>query len=251
MKNRQETPLQCSKSECKLPSRIAHRGLPPENTLKGFEKARQAGAQWIECDLRLSQDLHPVIIHDNILKRLAHVPGQVRNMSLITLKQLDMGEGAIIPTLRELLTWACQHHIGVNLEIKNYERRHTQRIAQLIQEAIERYWTQPLDQLLISSFSRRTLSSIRRKNKIIALGLLCNPFQTAVIQRASALGCLSVHIPEATATNEIIQQIRAAGLQGLVYTVNNQARAEQLLSEGVTAIFTDNSDLYRPQQSSS
>ena len=50
---------------------IAHRGyrkFAQENTIPAFEKAIKAGAQGIECDLRLTSDNIPVVNHNKYLK---------------------------------------------------------------------------------------------------------------------------------------------------------------------------------------
>src|SRR5580698_4641499 len=58
----------------------AHRGdsaHAPENTLAAFDKARAAGADGIELDVRLDRDGTVVVFHDDTLERLANRPGKL------------------------------------------------------------------------------------------------------------------------------------------------------------------------------
>lgn len=85
---------------------IGHRGAydsAPENTLKGFKKAIELGADYIEFDVHASQDEALVVIHDiDILRRMGN-EGFIENMTLEELKNLDVGEGESIPELKEVI----------------------------------------------------------------------------------------------------------------------------------------------------
>ena len=57
---------------CKI---VSHRGeydnqMVFENTLAAFDQAKAAGVWGIECDLRWTRDLQPVVIHDSDLLRM-------------------------------------------------------------------------------------------------------------------------------------------------------------------------------------
>ena len=61
----------------------AHRGLhnkgdAPENSLRAFERAVQAG-YGVELDVQLSRDGIPVVFHDDTLNRVCGVEGRVRD----------------------------------------------------------------------------------------------------------------------------------------------------------------------------
>lgn len=68
---------------------IAHRGLPtvhPENTLAGFDAALRAGADAIECDVRLAHDGQLVVVHDRL-----HADGRPTvSLSHTTRRSLEM-----------------------------------------------------------------------------------------------------------------------------------------------------------------
>ena len=47
---------------------VAHRGdsrFCPENTMSAFRSAMEKGAEMIECDIHLSRDRIPLVIHDS------------------------------------------------------------------------------------------------------------------------------------------------------------------------------------------
>lgn len=88
---------------------IAHRGFHDmnktrwENTLSAFEAAARRGYA-IECDVHLSSDGVPVVVHDDDLKRLTGHDGFVWQRTAAELGALRVGGTADhVPTLREML----------------------------------------------------------------------------------------------------------------------------------------------------
>ena len=88
---------------------IAHRGLHDmnksrwENTLSAFEAAARRGYA-IECDVHLSSDGVPVVVHDDDLKRLTGHDGFVWQRTAAELGALKVGGTSDhVPTLREML----------------------------------------------------------------------------------------------------------------------------------------------------
>jgi glycerophosphoryl diester phosphodiesterase len=79
---------------------IAHRGASaeaPENSIEAFQRAIDLGCDWIECDVHLSSDGVPVIVHDPI-----------KNLSVS-----ELG----LPTLEEVLALDRQG-VGLMIELK-------------------------------------------------------------------------------------------------------------------------------------
>lgn len=88
---------------------IAHRGLHDlnnavwENTLTAFRRARERNFA-IECDVQLSSDRVPVVIHDDDLKRLTGEDGFVWQRTAGELRGLNVGGTTDrVPQLSELL----------------------------------------------------------------------------------------------------------------------------------------------------
>jgi len=88
---------------------IGHRGAydeAPENTLKGFKKAIELGADYIDFDVHQSQDGALVVIHGNDILRRMGYNNAIDEMTLSELKKLDFGEGETVPELWEVLKLA-------------------------------------------------------------------------------------------------------------------------------------------------
>lgn len=87
--------------KCRL---ISHRGEHDnrqvmENTLAAFDRARNAGVWGIECDIRWTRDLVPVILHDPTPQRLFGVDNPVAHLSFHELR----GQVPQIPSLAEVI----------------------------------------------------------------------------------------------------------------------------------------------------
>lgn len=109
---------------------IAHRGamrLAPENTLASQRLAYELGADIVECDVRLSRDEVPVIMHDHDLDRTTDATGLLHTRTIEELRKLDAGSwfgaewaGEPIPTLAEMLEVAKAYNRQLLLHIKGY-----------------------------------------------------------------------------------------------------------------------------------
>ena len=99
---------------------IAHRGASayePENTLRAFDRAIEMGATMLEMDVHLSQDGHPVVIHDADLSRVADSGGRIPDMTLEQIKGVDVGQGERVPTLSEVIALA-RGRVELYIELK-------------------------------------------------------------------------------------------------------------------------------------
>jgi glycerophosphoryl diester phosphodiesterase len=102
---------------CRL---IAHRGVHDnrrvmENTLAAFELARAAGVWGVECDIRWTADLVPVVCHDHDARR---VFGRSLRIDELTFARLRR-ELPLIPSLEEVIAeFGGNTHLM--LEIKDH-----------------------------------------------------------------------------------------------------------------------------------
>ena len=107
---------------------IAHRGehlSHPENTLPAFQGAIDAGADFLELDMRTTSDGKLVLMHDRTVDRTTDGKGAVREMTLEQVRALDAGvkfsaafAGSRVPTFEEALTLA-HGKIGVYVDCKD------------------------------------------------------------------------------------------------------------------------------------
>jgi glycerophosphoryl diester phosphodiesterase len=101
---------------------IGHRGAAathPENTLSSIRAAHDAGARWVEFDVRLAADGAPVVIHDPTLDRIARRKARVAALTSTALAAFD------VPTLGQVLRLCAEIGLGANVEMKDCGRRNT------------------------------------------------------------------------------------------------------------------------------
>ena len=78
-----------------MPELVAHRGYAaryPENTLAAQRAALTGGIRWVECDVQLSADRVPVVIHDADLLRTAGDPRAVFDLTAEELSRTSVHE---------------------------------------------------------------------------------------------------------------------------------------------------------------
>jgi glycerophosphoryl diester phosphodiesterase len=101
---------------------IAHRGSTgeniPENTMASFRACIEIGINLIEIDLRGSRDGHIMIMHDENLERTTNGTGKLSAYTFSELKELDAGNGEMIPTYKDVLELIRNTGVKLLLDIK-------------------------------------------------------------------------------------------------------------------------------------
>jgi glycerophosphoryl diester phosphodiesterase len=140
-----------------LPRVLAHRGGiragTVENTLGAFRSAWDAGVTHLETDARVTADGACVLWHDADLRRLTGDRRRVAEVTLAEIRAHDLGGGARVTTLAELL--AALPSARVNVDVKG--RTAAAPVARAIREA------GAVDRVLVTSFSGR------RRRRAVAL----------------------------------------------------------------------------------
>ena len=229
---------------------IAHRGASataPENTIAAFEQAIVDGADGIELDLHLSSDDQLVVIHDASVGRTTNGSGSVRDRTLRELKRLDAGgwrgprfEGQRIQTLQEVFE-RFRDRTRFWIELKGGSNRYP-GIEERVVSTIEIY--DVLDRALVQSFDRRAVEQIRSLNREIRVGVLTDrqPLRAVI---GSLVPPYALCPRADTITDDDLAQMRAAGLDCYVWTVNEPAQMDRLIDYGVSGIITDRPELLR------
>lgn len=106
----------------------AHRGdhtRAPENTLQAYANAIEAGADFVEIDLRTTRDSQLVIMHDASVNRMTAGTGLIKDLTYDSLRLLRVRDKAHpewgeheIPTFDQVLE-LCKGKIGIYLDFKN------------------------------------------------------------------------------------------------------------------------------------
>ena len=238
------------------PRLIAHRcggALAPENTLAGLRVAAGLGWRAVEFDVMLSADGTPVLIHDETLERTTDGRGRVADASDAELARLDAGSwfgpqfaGEPLPSFGEAAELCQALGLWANVEIKPASGCEVETGRKVAQQARELWAGLPAP--LLSSFSLEALAAARAAAPELPRGLLVDAPPADWLKRLRQLGCLSLHCSRRHYGPGLLDEARRADVPLLVYTVNDPAEAELLLSLGVAALFTDRLDLIPPQQ---
>jgi glycerophosphoryl diester phosphodiesterase len=234
-----------------IPRVIGHRGAAakaPENTLAGFRRAAELGCRWVEFDVRLSLDDHPIVFHDDTLERTTDGAGIVGATPLDELLQRDAGShfghkfrGEPIPTLDQALALLRALGLGGNLEMKAEDGRE-EALAEAVTRAIGRIGTKPLPSLLVTSFSAPAIGAFARLAPDIARGLLAARLVPDWPRSAARLGAVAIVCDHETLRPEEVKAVRRTDLSLVTYTINEPHRALELFAWGVDSIISDAPD---------
>lgn len=231
-----------------IPPVIAHRGASgyaPENTMVAFTLAAQLGIKWLEFDVMLAADQQPIIFHDETLDRTTNKKGDIGIHTTPYLRALDAGvwfhskfSGEKIPTLQQVAEFLLDSRMRANVEIKPLPGQEEMTAVKAL-NVISQYFVQPHPSILFSSFSVPALRHLRKHSPDCLIGLLLHEWEPNWQSICDELNCVSVHVNQEIMTQEAAQEIKAMNRALLCYTVNDPARALELYSWGVDAVFSD------------
>lgn len=253
------------------------RSVAPENTMAAARAAKAQDAYGWELDVHLTLDGQVIVTHDHGLRRttdIARVPDMpprkyqvVNRLTLEQVRKLDAGSwfarrdpfgtiadgtvtpselaafrDEIIPTLAQALDWTKESDLQINVEIKDMLGGDD---AGLVRAVIELLRASGIaDRVLVSSFRAASLELFHELCPEIPIGLLLdeNALQAStatIIKRLETLGAKALHPSGRGLYPGRIAEIRAAGFDVNVYTVNREEDMRWLAIEGATGIITD------------
>lgn len=161
-----------------FPEIIAHRGFSaeaPENTLSSVEAAIKAKADRVEIDVQLGLDGTVYLMHDTTLSRTTGVNNRLSNLTDDEIEQLDAGswfseefEGEKVPKLSDVLE-VCKGKIALKIELKPQNGNEKELAKAVVEEVQESGMSQ---NVMISSFSKNAIMTVRNLDKNIISGLI-------------------------------------------------------------------------------
>jgi len=251
-----------------LPQVVAHRGASYENaehTLGAYVKALDAGAEGLECDVRLTADGHLVCVHDRDLRRTASSRGLVSTSNLEDLEALDFASWKSpwaeldddaperdrsldsVLTLRKLLEMVADYDRRVEVAI---ETKHPTRYGGLVEKRVFEMlrdfgWVgadlpEP-NPVRVMSFSHTALQRMRRLAPHVQLVQLIDkaaywPVLRRTIGRdwmvGPGIGLIKEH-------PRLAERIAESGHDVHVWTVNSEPDLRRCQELGVKAVITD------------
>ncbi|HSG44015.1 MAG TPA: glycerophosphodiester phosphodiesterase family protein [Anaerolineales bacterium] len=230
------------------PTILAHRGASthaPENTLAAFNLAVEHGADGVELDVKLSSDGHVVVIHDPTVDRTTGARGQVKDMSLDELGELDAGssfsgkfKNEPIPTLEDVFE-SLGKKVLINIELTNYNTRRD-HLVESVCMLVKRFGFHK--NVLFSSFLGSNLTKVRSYLPDVSSGLLALPGILGAWHRSFgfAFGKYdALHPNLQNATQQHIYFVHRLKRRIHVWTVNEEDDMRRLFKWGVDGIITD------------
>jgi len=226
---------------------IAHRGASayePENTLCAFERAIQMGATMLELDVHLSQDGHPVVVHDADPARTGNSNGQIRDMTLEQIKGFDVGQGERMPTLSEAIELA---HGRAELYIELKGQRTPEPVVRTLQAS--RF----ADQAIVGSFYPWLPQRVKFLAPAIRTSVLIGQEnrQADFVEWALAVEADYVHLcwenasptPHKLLAPVMLAGIRQFGLGIILWHEERPSELRELVKFDVDGICTDTPDV--------
>jgi glycerophosphoryl diester phosphodiesterase len=253
------------------PRVIAHRGASaeaPEHTLAAYRRAIEAGADGLECDVRMTRDGVLVCVHDRRVDRTSDGHGAVAGLELADLAELDFSvrrrrvlartagwqldglapEDTGVLTLERLLSLVMEADRPVELAIETkYPTRYAGRLEEELAALLGR-----LGVLAAGGPPVRVMSfasvSLRR------FAALAPQVPTAMLLRRLPVRLRDGRLPEPAQIAGpyvglvrrnpwFVERAHAAGHEVHVWTVDRDEDVDLVASLGVDAVITN-----RPQQ---
>ena len=234
---------------------VAHRGagkLAPENTLAAFRVGAAHGYRAFECDVKLSADEVPFLLHDATLDRTSNGHGNAGDLPWSTLSQLDAGgwhsrayAGEPLPTLQAIAAFVRGNSLALNIEIKPTPGVET-RTGEVVAQHAARLWAGAAQLPLLSSFQPAALAAAQRAAPHLPRALLLDSLRPGWTDEARALACSAVVTHFKLMDAGLLAQLHAAGWLAFVYTANQPTDAQRLLALGVDGLITDAVDQFAP-----
>ncbi|HZE16351.1 MAG TPA: glycerophosphodiester phosphodiesterase family protein, partial [Mycobacterium sp.] len=217
--------------------------LAPENTLTGIELAARLGLKWIEIDAQLSRDGVAVLMHDDDLARTTDLTGAVGDHDWDSLRSADAGAwfgprfvGTAIPRLDVAIARCRELGLGMHLEIKTVEAADT-RTAEAVAALL--LAVEPPQPLIVSSFSPASVAVAQARLPEVPRALAADRLPDDWRDISHRLGLNAWHLDADAINGTHPPLLHEAGLTLRAWTVNDPARAAQLVAWGVESVFTD------------
>jgi glycerophosphoryl diester phosphodiesterase len=193
---------------------IGHRGImgvEPENTLRSFTAAQQAGLDLIELDLHLSKDGALVVMHDADVDRTTDGSGPIAEKTLAELRVLDAGRGERVPVFEEVLDAVTA---PLQAEIKDVAA------ARALAEVMNR--RDLVGRVEVLSFHDEAIAEIARLVPGVRTALVASRYGVDVVERATAVGATTLVLNIRRLTLETVERARKADLRIIGWVVNTQ-----------------------------
>ena len=222
--------------------RIGHRGAPrelPENTLEGFSRALERGADAVELDVHATSDGVCVVHHDAAIARALDASCIGRPIAKISwgdLQRIELAPDVRVPSLEAVLRLLAGR-ATVYVEVK------APKIERLVAAAI----AASTASCAVHSFDHDAIARLARLAPSIPRGILFDEAPKDVLLSMQHTGARDVWPHWQLVTEPLVRAVHEAGGRVLPWTVNAPAVAERLIALGADGICSDDLRLVFPR----
>ena len=208
-----------------------------ENTIESVKKAIELNVDGIEIDVFKSKTGELVVYHDPFLSRLSNSNAFIEEISLDSIKKVELIGGFSIPTLKEIVD-IIPEKIFLNIELKGKETAN--ETNNIIINYLNKY-NLPTSKFIISSFRWDELKKIRSINKDVPIAILVDSLHKIddAIKLAKQINAVALNPNNKFITRGIVNKIQSNNIKVYPYTINNPKNIKRMRSMGVDAIITD------------
>jgi glycerophosphoryl diester phosphodiesterase len=226
----------------RYPTLVGHRGLAgqaqmrlkiPENSQPAWEWADRMGADVLDVDVLLTEDLKMVVMHDATLDRTTTCSGRVDERYLSTIKAcwLELPDGTDTDyhplSLRQALTYLKTTGKWLTIELKG---------SHWTSARVEKY----RDELRYHSIQDRTITHARNNTVLGNFKALAPTYPRASVVYQTPLTSVStvksrggyVFVRLSLATKDYVSALQLAGVKVFVWTLNTPEEFEAALATG-------------------
>ncbi len=209
-------------------------GVEPENTLRSFVHAEQAGMDLIELDLHLSKDGALAVMHDAEVDRTTDGKGPIAEKTLAELRELDAGQGERVPVFEEVLDAVRS---PLQAEIKDVAAARTLAEVMRRRDLVER--------VEVISFHDEAIAEIAQLVPGVRTALVASRWGDDVVDRAKAVGATRLVLNVRRITLELVEKAHAEGLTVVGWVVNTQDHLRLARGLGLDGATTDFPEIRR------
>ncbi len=218
---------------------IAHRGfsgLYHENTLKAFEEAVRAGADYIEFDINRTKDGEVIVVHNYAISGR-----YFKDMTFKEVEEISLQDNCRIPHLREVIE-KFSGRIKFYIEIK--DRKIVDPLIRILQDY-------PDEGTIIASFDHYALRMVKERSPFIKTSAL---FADVIIDPVPILSALNANYfhpcwedrspePYELVNSEFLSYLKNLGFGSISWAEDRPSVVEKLLDKGFDGISTNRPDL--------
>ena len=219
---------------------IGHRGAMGhalENTIESVEKAIDLKVDGIEIDVFKSKSGELIVYHDPSLSRLSNSNAFIEQISLDSIKKIELIGGLSIPTLNEVID-IIPEKIFLNIELKGENTAN--ETNKIIIKYLSKSNLNP-SKFIISSFRWDELKKFRNINKDVPIAILVDSLYKIdnAIKLAKEINAVALNPNNNFITNQIVNKIQSNNIKVYPYTINTPKNIKRMKSMGVDGIITD------------